>query len=268
MLTATCQTCGTTRELAPYLVKMRIKCKACPDGWLTVGSPVATEPPSAPAVPPPLPAAAETASPPSEVPVAPAAQPVADPRPYRFTIPPPAPPLKPQPDTTATKPSPAARPVVERPESASRGQRFAARLVDVVIGVVAVLLGAFLALAIFGPFEDGFKGFVGRNDRGAVVIFAAFLALSLVTIWLLSVRGQTLGKMLLRIRIVRSDTGGRAGFFRAFVGRDVVAVLLGVIPLVGLIDLLLIFREDCRCLHDHIAGTVVIAVPRSPNAEA
>jgi uncharacterized RDD family membrane protein YckC len=40
--------------------------------------------------------------------------------------------------------------------------------------------------------------------------------------------------------------------------RGVVNGLLSIIPLYGLVDALFIFREDKRCLHDLIAGTIVV----------
>ena len=40
--------------------------------------------------------------------------------------------------------------------------------------------------------------------------------------------------------------------------RVVVNGLLGFIPLYGVVDILFIFREDRRCIHDLIAGTVVV----------
>jgi uncharacterized RDD family membrane protein YckC len=34
--------------------------------------------------------------------------------------------------------------------------------------------------------------------------------------------------------------------------------LIGIIPFYGLVDVLFIFREDKRCIHDLIAGTHVV----------
>jgi uncharacterized RDD family membrane protein YckC len=87
-----------------------------------------------------------------------------------------------------------------------------------------------------------------------------------VQIGLLSLRGQTLGKLLLRIRIVRFGGGLRAGFVHAFLLRSLLPEMLRIIPFLGvvfwLVDIGFIFREDRRCLHDLIAGTVVVAAVR------
>jgi uncharacterized RDD family membrane protein YckC len=87
---------------------------------------------------------------------------------------------------------------------------------------------------------------------------AAFLA---INGWLLATRGQTIGKMLLGLRIVRSD-GSAASAGKVIGLRYGLCWLLAFIPLVGglfgLIDALMIFRADRRCLHDLIADTIVV----------
>lgn len=74
--------------------------------------------------------------------------------------------------------------------------------------------------------------------------------------------GQTLGKKMMRIAIV--DANDRVPSFSKIVGlRYIPFQLAGAIPglaLISLIDVLLIFRTDRRCLHDMLAGTRVIDV--------
>ncbi|HEY3756378.1 MAG TPA: RDD family protein [Opitutaceae bacterium] len=89
------------------------------------------------------------------------------------------------------------------------------------------------------------------------------LGLALVQLLLLSFRGQTVGKLLVRVRIVRFPDGAPAGFTRAWLLRSVVMTLIcEVIPIAGnviwLADILFIFRPDHRCLHDLLAGTIVV----------
>ena len=78
---------------------------------------------------------------------------------------------------------------------------------------------------------------------------------------LLHRRGQTIAKKLLGIRVVRKD-GSRCGLTRIFFARYLPVTVLGLIPFVGglvsLVDALLIFRDDRRCLHDEIADTIVV----------
>jgi hypothetical protein len=44
--------------------------------------------------------------------------------------------------------------------------------------------------------------------------------------------------------------------------RGFIPGLIGAIPYIGplfsLVNVLFIFREDYRCVHDHIAGTIVV----------
>ncbi len=85
---------------------------------------------------------------------------------------------------------------------------------------------------------------------------------AIVQIVLISIRGQSLGKMMLGIQIVRYVDEENPGFLRAIVLRAFVPGLIGSIPYIGmlfsLLDALFIFRADKRCLHDHIADTKVV----------
>ena len=93
-----------------------------------------------------------------------------------------------------------------------------------------------------------------------VALGSAFLVSSIV---LLGTRGQTLGKIVAGTRIVALD-GSRVGFLRAVFLRGVLPTLCGRVPVVGpffgLVDTLMIFGKDKRCLHDQMAGTKVVKV--------
>src|SRR3989442_312107 len=90
---------------------------------------------------------------------------------------------------------------------------------------------------------------------GGLVLFTAVQGFFLAT------RGQTIGKMLLGLRIVRSD-GERASLGRLIGLRYAIGSVIGVIPFIGvfyvLVDCLLIFRESHQCLHDNISDTIVV----------
>ena len=80
--------------------------------------------------------------------------------------------------------------------------------------------------------------------------------------WILISRtGQSLGKKWTGIRIEKID-GSRVTFGTGVVLRNWVPKVMGAVPYLGmlfhLVDCLFIFREDRRCLHDHIAGTRVV----------
>jgi len=88
------------------------------------------------------------------------------------------------------------------------------------------------------------------------------IALMLVQATLLTLRGQTIGKIIVGLRIVRVPDGSPAGFLRAFLLRGFLPRCLRHVPLVGflfwIVDNCFIFRDDRRCLHDLIAGTKVV----------
>lgn len=170
--------------------------------------------------------------------------------------PPPLPPVNPYAAPTAR----VSDVVTQEQELADRGTRFAAAIVDgLLYGGVAILMAILLPLMVGKNVDANTRstiaGIVG------LVFVAGFLTLIIINCVLLHRHGQTIAKRLFRIKIVRSD-GSRCGLARVIFLRALPVTLLGAIPLVGyivsLLDPLLIFREDYRCLHDHIADTIVV----------
>jgi uncharacterized RDD family membrane protein YckC len=69
--------------------------------------------------------------------------------------------------------------------------------------------------------------------------------------------GQTLGKKAASIA-VRREGGGRAGYGVAL-WRFIAQFLIGVIPLIGILNLLApLWDSKNQCWHDKLAGTVVV----------
>jgi len=71
-------------------------------------------------------------------------------------------------------------------------------------------------------------------------------------------QGATLGKMLLRIKVIDMKSGG-ALTLRQAIARVFGYVLSSVILCLGFV--MINFRKDCRGLHDMVAGTAVIVQP-------
>jgi len=73
--------------------------------------------------------------------------------------------------------------------------------------------------------------------------------------------GQSIGKKAFGIKIVRSD-GSQADFARIVSRRLAPVYAIQLIPflsgLLGLVDVLCIFRDSRQCMHDQIADTIVI----------
>ncbi len=151
---------------------------------------------------------------------------------------------------------------------ASRSARLGAFVLDFVIPVV--LIGAPLALSGFiavfeaiaaGELPESVPG-VGIGASVAGIMLLAWTALT--TIFVVR-NGQTVGKKLVGIKVVRSD-GSKAGINRLTWLRNVVNALPSFIPVVGLVigpiywvvDSLFIFGNARQCIHDKIADTIVV----------
>jgi len=76
---------------------------------------------------------------------------------------------------------------------------------------------------------------------------------------LITVRGQTLGKMAVGTRIVLRRDGSLPGFVRGVLLRVVVpGVIAALCGPFSLVDALAIFGREHRCLHDEFADTLVV----------
>lgn len=145
-------------------------------------------------------------------------------------------------------------------ELAGRGERFAAAMLDGIIVLVAIggplLIGADLATLGKESFYEGISA-VGGSLAGL-----ASLALLIATVYLVKTNGQTIGKKVVGIKVVRTDFSP-ASLGRIFWLRNIVNGIPGAIPVVGnvygLIDhLLIFFGERRQCVHDKIADTLVV----------
>jgi uncharacterized RDD family membrane protein YckC len=148
---------------------------------------------------------------------------------------------------------------------ADRGDRLFAVIVD---GVFVMVL-AFITMFTLGISMSDV--FMSRHVTWHVYMgfLPAWILSLVVQAWFLYTRSQTIGKIALKIRVVRAD-GSRVSFPRLFFGRLLCMALLGMIPflgrLIGLVDALLIFRESRMCLHDQIFDTRVVTAASSENA--
>ena len=96
---------------------------------------------------------------------------------------------------------------------------------------------------------------------GTIITVVALIAWCVITAWLVAANGQSIGKRMVGIKVVRTD-GSRASFARIFFLRNAVNALPNLLPYVGwlyqLVDPLLIYQESRQCLHDKIADTTVV----------
>ncbi len=142
-------------------------------------------------------------------------------------------------------------------ELASLGARFGGAVIDGLIAIATI----WPAMYLLGMFDRALDGQQSIEDivGGAVLGFALFL---LINGYLLANRGQTVGKMLVKTRIVSVEDKKILPLWKLILLRYVPVSVVAYVPLIGpilnLVNVLIIFRDDRRCGHDHIAGTVVI----------
>jgi uncharacterized RDD family membrane protein YckC len=155
------------------------------------------------------------------------------------------------------------------PELASRGARLLAASLDelillaiglpLVFGAVPVVMDKVGAGEI-PDVDDVLNAMVGGT--GTIVTVVALIVWCVITTWLVASNGQSIGKRLVGIKVVRTN-GERASLARIFLLRNLVNGLpLVVLPYVGLlyqlIDPLLIYQPAQQCIHDKIADTIVV----------
>lgn len=140
---------------------------------------------------------------------------------------------------------------------ASRKLRFIGAIVDSLCSAVV-----FVPLFVFsGLMQRTMEGQLSYRDTLFINLIGLGLFL-LINGYLLATAGQTIGKRLVGTRIVNVSDERKPKFLTLVGARYATTWLIGLIPgvgnLYGLVDVLLIFREDRRCVHDLIAGTKVI----------
>ena len=141
---------------------------------------------------------------------------------------------------------------------------YGARLVAVIIESLTLLpitLPLAFAMGNFDGILEGRQPPLLNTIAMTVLGYGVFVAIN----WVFLKNGQTIGKRAMGIRIVALD-GSVLPVGRLLTMRYLPWWITSVIPVIGgilvLIDALFIFRHDRRCIHDHIAGTKVVAVTR------
>jgi len=155
-----------------------------------------------------------------------------------------------------------------RLELASRGRRLAGALID---GLLLVVVLAAIG-AVFGFDLTTYNRYIEGVADDAVIMLKinvlCFVVWDLIHGWFLRTRGQTVGKLILGMRIVHPD-GSRVGVPRIVGNRYGVPMLIFFITpfllnapiaylIIFLINALWIFGPQRRCLHDLLANTIVI----------
>jgi uncharacterized RDD family membrane protein YckC len=142
-----------------------------------------------------------------------------------------------------------------RSKTAARWKRLWARLIDGAISAAIFLIAVALIIVLYRKMGLSLDTSITISCISGILLLLVVLIVQCI---LLALYGQTIGKRILRIKIVRADTGRNAGFVRNVFLRSFLNALLSVIPFYALVDALAIASPKNRCIHDHIAGTVVV----------
>ena len=140
---------------------------------------------------------------------------------------------------------------------AERGTRLGAALLD----------GLIFMATVYAPVALGAMLRVESTDASTTggAILAAGVGLGLIgfaawcwfTIKYVRRNGQSIGKKLLGIKVIRTS-GAPVTLGRLFWLRNVVNNVISIVPFYAFLDLLFIFGESRQCLHDRIADTMVV----------
>lgn len=140
---------------------------------------------------------------------------------------------------------------------ASPWKRLGAALID---GLMAMIIFVPI-MSLTGVLQQTLNGQPLTLNQQIALFVGGWIVFLIWNGYLLYHKGQTIGKAVTKIRIV--DQNGDVPSFGTLIGlRYFVPGLVAQIPFVGgllsLVDVLFIFGQEHRCLHDQLAGTWVI----------
>ncbi|MGI9471261.1 MAG: RDD family protein [Rubripirellula sp.] len=133
-----------------------------------------------------------------------------------------------------------------------------ARLAGYMIDVMFIGAGLALGVGIFAALSSA------NSDVAAMIGFAVlilcFMVPVIVNAVLITKSGQTVGKKVVGTRIVMERTYQTPGFLHGWLLRSFIGffVLSEIVPFYGLVNVLMVFSENARMVHDRIAGTIVV----------
>jgi uncharacterized RDD family membrane protein YckC len=125
---------------------------------------------------------------------------------------------------------------------ASYWKRFGAALIDYFVAIVPFYL------LTSKPYNEFLVGLL------LIIVFWPVQAA------ILSISGQSIGKKIFKTRIVRISDGNSGGFISNYLVRSLLNTFLSLTVVYLIVDITFILRSDRRCLHDLMAGTVVVDV--------
>ncbi len=142
-------------------------------------------------------------------------------------------------------------------ELASRGARLGGAIIDAIISWIIM----FPVLYYTGFWQSAMSGQVSLTSQ-LMLGLVGIVVFLILNGYLLSKRGQTIGKALVGTRIVSVTDGQILPLPKVFGLRYLPMSVIALVPVIGnivaIVNVLFIFRDDRRCIHDLIAGTKVV----------
>jgi uncharacterized RDD family membrane protein YckC len=147
------------------------------------------------------------------------------------------------------------------PELAGRLRRWCARLLDSFLAGLILIPGILLLMELRPDLVSEEQVLLYT----AILLSAYYAIYGVLNGWMLHRRGQTIGKWILGIRIMRTDHRP-VSFARLFLLRELVTGMFQALPWIGggvrFIDVVFILGSDRQCLHDMLADTKVVRIRR------
>lgn len=132
---------------------------------------------------------------------------------------------------------------------ATRGQRLGAAILDSIFGAMCL-----------APYTYSKQNGGSVTSTAAALCGILVIAICITNLILLYNNGQTIGKKIVGTKVVMAD-GSPAPLWRILLLRWLPVQIVSMIPFVNLVtivDACFIFGAERRCLHDLIAGTIVV----------
>ena len=136
--------------------------------------------------------------------------------------------------------------------------------------VLVLLLSPFYLITLNYP-EDPIQAYQYNKIAIALIPFLVFMPI-FFRFYIMAQRGQDFGKYLLNLQVINEKANAKIGVFRYIFLRGLIGrtFVFGLIPLFGLtwnaiyipVDTLLMFRKSRKTIHDSIAGSLVINLPK------
>ena len=158
---------------------------------------------------------------------------------------------------------------------ASRFKRLIARLVDALLEGLFFLVFLWLVPGVWDTYTRGVEESLPELEDAELgfwlELFIPSFSVESIAFWVLTILitfvcqayllasyGQTIGKRMLKIKIVNEHTYRKPTLTRSFFVRECGIYLIQWLPLLPLLNVLWIFGSPRKCLHDLWSSTIVI----------